>query len=135
LGGTYSPSVNAGTDFAPRQEYTMQVGFSSAPANVDTLVATTMELIETLQRQGPSAADVEKVKEQLLREHQVEVKQNAFWAGNIAARLRAGEDIAGLGDPYTAMITALTAAELQAAAKTYLNTGNYARFELLPGGK
>ncbi len=135
LGGTYSPSVNAGTDFAPRQEYTMQVGFSSAPANVDTLVATTMELIETLQRQGPSAADVEKVKEQLLREHQVEVKQNAFWAGNIAARLRAGEDIAGLGDPYTAMITALTAAELQAAAKTYLKTGNYARFELLPGGK
>ncbi len=132
LGGTYSPSVNAGMEFAPRQEYTVQMSFSSAPANVDTLVATTMGLIRTLQQQGPSAADVAKVKEQLLREHQVEVKQNAFWVGNIAARLRAGEDVAGLGDPYTAMIDALSAGELQAAAKKYLNAGNYARFVLLP---
>lgn len=132
LGGTYSPNVSAGEDFAPTPRYTVEFEFTSSPANADTLFRVTMGLVRKLQHEGPSAADVEKVKEQILREHQVEVKQNAFWAGNIAARLRAGEDVAGLGDPYTAMIEGLTAAQLQRAAGVYLNTKNYARFVLLP---
>jgi zinc protease len=132
LGGTYSPSVNAGEDFAPRPEYTVALSYSSSPANADTLFTVTMGLIRRLQQDGPTAADVEKVKAQLLREHQVEVRQNAFWVGNIAARLRAGEDIAGLGAPYAAMIEGLSAGQLQRAAEVYLNRKNYARFVLLP---
>lgn len=132
LGGTYSPGVSGANHKVPRQDYTVVVEFGSSPANVDTLSKTMFALIDSLQNTGPSAADVEKVKEQLLREHQVEVKQNAFWVGNIAARLHYGEDPAGLGAPYTAMIDALTASQLQAAAKRYFNTKNYAKFVLLP---
>ena len=132
LGGTYSPGVSGSNAKVPREEYTLTVQFESSPANADTLSKTVFALIDTLQANGPSAADVEKVKEQLLREHQVEVKQNAFWAGNIAARLRYGEDPAGLDSAYTQMIEALTGAQLQAAAKAYFNTKNYAKFVLLP---
>jgi len=108
------------------------VEFGSSPANVDTLSKTVFMLIDSLQRQGPSVADVAKVREQLLREREVQLKQNAYWAGNIAAWLQAGEDIAGLGTPYTAMIQALTPGDIQAAARLYFNTNNYARFVLLP---
>lgn len=132
LGGTYSPGVSGSNAKVPREEYTLTVQFESSPANADTLSRTVFALIDTLQANGPSAADVEKVKEQLLREHQVEVKQNAFWVGNIAARLRYGEDPAGLDSAYTQMIEALTGAQLQAAAKEYFNTRNYAKFVLLP---
>ncbi|MDE3215969.1 MAG: insulinase family protein, partial [Gemmatimonadota bacterium] len=135
LGGTYSPGAGGGMRFAPRQDYTVQMAFESSPDRADTLFATTMRLIEALRSAGPSAADVDKVKAQLLREHQVEVRQNNFWAANIAGRLRTGEDLAGLGDPYYAMIGQLTAAQLQRAANAYLNTKNYARFVLLPGKK
>ncbi|HEU4988781.1 MAG TPA: insulinase family protein, partial [Gemmatimonadaceae bacterium] len=132
LGGTYSPGVGGGLSKVPREEYQLTVQFESSPANADTLSATTFALIDSLQRSGPLAADVEKVKEQILREHEVEVKQNAFWLTNIAARLRYGEDPAGLGAPYAAMIDAISGAELQAAAQRYFNTRNYAKFVLLP---
>lgn len=132
LGGTYSPQVGGSMDKVPREQYTVTVEFGSSPANVDTLARSVFAMIDTLQARGPDSADVEKVREQLRREHEVEVKQNAFWAGNLAARIHFGEDPAGLGAPYTAMIDALSASQLQAAAKRYFNTGNYAKFVLLP---
>jgi predicted Zn-dependent peptidase len=75
---------------------------------------------------------VDKVKEQILRAREVETKQNSYWLGNIMARDEAGEDLGGLGGPYDEMVKSLTAAQLQAAAKLYFNTKNYARFVLLP---
>jgi predicted Zn-dependent peptidase len=81
---------------------------------------------------APSESDVNKVKEEILRSREVEVKTNAYWIGNIAARDQAGEDFAGLGSQYDEMVRKLTPADLQRAAKLYFNTGNYARFVLLP---
>lgn len=135
LGGTYSPGAGGSMEKVPHEVYTLTVQYGSAPGNVDELSKSVFALIDTLQMRGPDSADVEKVRAQLLREHEVEVKQNAFWAGNIASRLQNGEDPAGLGAPYNAMINALSAAQLQAAARAYLNTKNYAKFVLLPEEK
>ena len=135
LGGTYSPYAGGSMQKVPRGEYTMSVQFGSSPENADKLSRTVFALIDTLQTRGPDSADVEKVREQLLREHEVEVKQNAFWAGNIAGRTHSGEDPAGLAAPYSAMIDALSAAQLKAAAATFFDTKNYAKFVLLPEAK
>jgi predicted Zn-dependent peptidase len=77
-------------------------------------------------------ADVEKVKEQLIRTRETDIKTNAYWAGNIAGRDQSGEDIAGLLEPYDRMIRNLTPAQIQQAARLYFDTKNYARFVLLP---
>jgi zinc protease len=135
LGGTYSPSVGGGCSRTPRQSYTIEVQFGSSPDNVEKLTRTTLALIDSLKNQPPAAADVEKVKEQMLRGHEVDVKQNAYWLGNVSARDQAGEDLGGLAGPYDDMIKALTGAQIQAAAKQYFNTANYARFVLLPETK
>ncbi|MGZ3710079.1 MAG: M16 family metallopeptidase, partial [Bdellovibrionota bacterium] len=132
LGGTYSPNVRGGCSREPRQEYTIQVGFGSSPENVEPLYSATLALIDTLKARPVPQADVEKVKEEILRSHEVDVKTNSYWASNIAARDEAGEDLGGLGTPYDDMVKALTPALIQEAAKTYFNTANYARFVLLP---
>ncbi|CAA9350875.1 MAG: Probable zinc protease pqqL, partial [uncultured Gemmatimonadaceae bacterium] len=134
LGGTYSPSVGGGGSREPRAEYTVQIGYGSSPENADRLTSTVLALVDTLQRRGPSAADVAKVREQLARGREVQLKQNAYWLGNIAGRDQAGEPLAGLLAPYDAMIRALSPAQVQAAARKYLDTKNYARFTLLPEG-
>jgi len=72
------------------------------------------------------------VKEALIRAREVEVKQNGYWVGNILGRDQAGEDIAGLGAAYDEMLKNISAAQIQAAAKKYFDTTNYARFVLLP---
>jgi len=132
LGGTYSPNAGGSCGRLPKQEYSINVQFGSSPENVERLSKGVFSLIDTLKAKGPSQADVDKVKEQILRSREVETKQNSYWVSNIGARDQAGEDIAGLGSQYDEMVKSLTAAQLQAAAKLYFNTANYARFVLLP---
>ncbi|HZJ01259.1 MAG TPA: insulinase family protein [Gemmatimonadaceae bacterium] len=132
LGGTYSPSVGGSCQREPRQEYAVSVAFGSSPENVEVLSKATMALIDSLKAQPVPQADVDKVKEEILRSREVEVKTNAYWLGNIAARDQAGEDLAGLGPAYDEMVKKLTPAMIQAAAKKYFDTSNYARFVLLP---
>ena len=132
LGGAYSPNVSGGCGRLPRQEYSITVQFNSSPENVEKLSKSVFALIDSLKTHGPSASDVAKVKEQLIRAREVEIKQNGYWVGNILARDQAGEDIAGLLGPYDEMLKNLTPAQIQAAAKKYFDVTNYARFVLLP---
>lgn len=133
LGGAYSPSVGGvGCSRTPRQEYMLEVQFNSSPDNVETLSKTVFAMIDSLKMHGPAQADVDKVKEQLVRAREVDVKQNGYWVGNILARYVSGEDIAGLLGPYDEMLKDLSGAQIQAAARKYFDTANYARFVLLP---
>jgi zinc protease len=132
MGGTYSPNISGSGSRAPRQEYTISVGYTSAPDKVDTLTKTVFTLIDALKKAPPSQADVDRVKAQLIRSREVEVKQNGYWMGNIVARDRAGEDLVGLLSAYDEMVRKLTPAQIHDAAVKYFNTGNYARFILLP---
>ena len=99
---------------------------------MEKLSASVLSIIETLKATPPTEAEVNKVKEQMIRSREVELKTNRYWLSNLESRTEAGEDIAGLLAPYDAMIQALTAAQIQAAARQYFNTKNYARFLLLP---
>jgi zinc protease len=132
LGGTYSPGVGGGCTRDPRQEYAVSISFGSSPENVEVLSKATLALIDSLKNNPVTQADVDKVKEEILRSREVEVKTNSYWAGNIAARDQAGEDLAGLGSAYDEMVRKLTPAMIQQAARTYFNTQNYAKFVLLP---
>jgi zinc protease len=132
LGGAYSPSVGGGCGRLPRQEYNITVQFNSSPENVEKLSKSVFALVDSLKNNGPSVADVAKVKEQLVRAREVETKQNGYWVSNILGRDQAGEDIAGLLGAYDEMLKNISAAQLQAAAKKYFDTANYARFVLLP---
>jgi zinc protease len=132
LGGVYSPSASGGCSRVPRQEYSIEVQFNSAPDNVEKLSKSVFALIDSLKTQGPTQADVNKVKEEITRAHEVEVKQNNFWLGNIMGREQSGEDITGLLGAYDAMIKNLTPGLIQETAKKYFDTSNYARFVLLP---
>jgi zinc protease len=132
LGGTYSPNVSGGCSPKPRNEYSIRISYGSSPENVELLGKTVFALIDSMQTQGPSAADLEKVREQIIREREVELKSNSWWLSAITTRDEYGEDIAGITDPYDDMVRKLTAAQIRDAAKTYFNVANYARFVLLP---
>jgi zinc protease len=132
LGGAYSPSAGGGCSRLPRQEYSFSVQFNSSPENVERLTKSVFATIDSLKTQGPNAADVAKVKEELMRAREVEIKQNSYWLANIMAREQAGEDVSGLLGAYDTMLKDLTPALIQDAAKKYLDTTNYARFVLLP---
>jgi len=134
MSGTYSPGIGGGATKIPRPEYSITINFGSSPDNAEKLYRAAMAIIDTLQTRGPSQDDVDKVREQLIRTREVDLKQNAFWISNIMSREQTGDDIAALLGPYDDMIRKLTPAQVQQAAKLYFNMNNYARFVLLPEG-
>jgi zinc protease len=116
----------------PRQEYTIQAFFPSSPDNVDKLSAALFRVIDSLKNFGPNAADLTKVREQIVRSRETSLKQNAYWMQSITARDQNGEDLAGMLAPYDALVASLTAKEIQDAAKLYFDTKRYVKVVLLP---
>src|SRR6188474_1342249 len=68
LGGTYSVGVGY-SDTSPERGYgTTTVQFGSSPENADRLTNVVMTELERLRREGPTAAEVQVVKETEKRE-------------------------------------------------------------------
>lgn len=131
LGGTYSVSVGAQVTRLPRPEYSVSFQFGSAPARADSLYGVILAVIDSTKAGAIADADVQKVREQQLRGLEVNRKENAYWLTNLSARLEHGEDPRGLL-AYEGLIRGLSRAQLQAAARQYLDGANVARFVLLP---
>jgi zinc protease len=134
LGGTYSVSASAGYTKYPREEYSLSIDFGSSPDRTEELVKSVFREIELLKTQGPTDKQVADVKELLLRDLETNSKQNGFLLLNISARYQQSEDLAtlfGLADYYKKV----TAATIQEAARTYLDTKNYVKVTLFPETK
>lgn len=135
LGGAYSPSGGGSCTYAPKQRYTMQVQFNSAPENVEKLSKTVFAIIDTLKNKPATAEDITKVKEGIIRQREVLLKQNTYWLSSILTRAQTGEDLSGITTPYDDLVKNISAESLQNAAKKYFDVNNYARFVLLPEQK
>jgi zinc protease len=99
MSGTYSPGIGGNATSIPRPQYQITINFGSSPENADRLYRAAMAIVDTLKTQGPTQADVDKVREQLIRTREVDLKQNAFWISNIISRGQSGEDVAALLAP------------------------------------
>lgn len=131
LGGTYSVSVGADVSKRPRAEYSVSIQFGSSPTRADTLFRAVLAVIDSTKGGAIREEDVQKVREQQLRSWEVNLRENSYWLGNLAAREENGENPHGLLT-YDQLIRGLSAAQLQAAAREYLHVSRYARFVLLP---
>jgi zinc protease len=132
MSGTYTPGISSASTKIPVPQYSITTFFSSSPENVEPLTRAVFAVIDSLQKSGPSQADVDKVKEELLRTHELELKQNTYWVSMIQAHDQNGDDIAGVLAQYDVMVRRMTPADVQQAAKLYFNTKNYVRVVLLP---
>lgn len=131
LGGTYGVGVSASLEHFPREEYSVNIGFSSDPDRTDELTRVVFEQIDSLKAVGTTQVYVDKVKEMRRRAREVDLKENGFWRGALQ-----GFDIDGT-DPlqllrYEELVSGLTPDKVQRAAQQYFNTERYARFVLYP---
>lgn len=132
LGGTYSVNAGGALSKYPKAEYQFTISFGSAPEQVDTLWSVVLAVIDSVKQQGATAEELQKVREQQLRTQEVQLKENAYWLGNIAARIEHGEDPRGLASYTNDFILKLTSEQVRDAARMYLDLTRYARFVMLP---
>ena len=131
LGATYSVGVSASSDRLPRPEYSFQISFGSAPERAEELVSTVFQEIDSMAHAGPTADEIEKVRETQRRERETSLRQNGYWLGQLVGYARAGLDFADILT-YERLIDALRPATVRDAAAKYLRQDRYVRVTLMP---
>jgi zinc protease len=131
LGGTYSVGVSY-SNTSPQPGYGVtSVQFGSAPENVQKLTAAVMAEIDRLRREGPSAEDVQAVKEGEKNDLQTAVRQNGYWLSSLQAMHLLGRD------PKRILLRgeradSLTQENVHAALRKYFPNDRHTEVTLMP---
>ena len=96
LSGTYGVSVGYDTTLPLPGYGAVVIQFGSAPENVEALSKAVFAEVERLKTQGPTADDVNKVKEMEKRDLETSVRQNQYWVGSLQTVHMYGWDPAGI---------------------------------------
>lgn len=134
LGGTYSITASPGYTKHPRPEYSIRIQFGSSPDRTEDLIKRVFEEIQKFKNEGPTEKQLNDEKEALIREFEVNSKQNNYLLGQIALRFFHGEDPEGVW-MITDYYKKLDAATIKEAANKYLNTSSYVKVSLFPEPK
>ncbi|MEI6764059.1 MAG: insulinase family protein [Bacteroidota bacterium] len=134
MSGVYSPQVQFTCEQYPKSEFNLMVMFGCSPKNTGKLTKAVLGIVEKLGKKGPTAVDLDKAKELLLREREVDAKTNKFWLTKIESIYFNNDSPEGI-KTYADAVTAVTIKDLQDAAKSYLKINHYVRAVLLPEDK
>jgi zinc protease len=131
LGLIYTYGVRGELSRVPNSNFKIGMAIPCKPENVDRVIQEIFSEIKKIQGNGPEQTDLEKVRENWRKQHQIDVRTNQYWLDNLqdAALYRT--------DPEEILeaekrIQALDQAGIQAAAKKYFNTQNYVQVVLYP---
>ncbi|MBC7919008.1 MAG: insulinase family protein, partial [Rhodoferax sp.] len=131
MGAVYSPSLSAQFSKLPYGHYHVNLTVPSSPENVGKIADASLAEMQKLKDEGPQAGDLAKVKENWIKNFREAVKTNGYWLSVLRSSLEQGEDPARVLT-YEARVKALTAADVQRAARQYLDTQNMVQMALNP---
>ncbi|WP_017260090.1 M16 family metallopeptidase [Pedobacter arcticus] len=132
--GVYSPRVNVNYDNEPKAQYSLGISFSCASANVDKLIAATIDEVKELQKNGASADDIQKFKAEEVRQLELQTRENGFWLGYLQNAYDNNKDPKAVL-AYNKSLVEVSNASTKTAANKYLKSDNFIKLILLPEKK
>lgn len=130
----YGGGMGGSLERTPYEHYLIRVSVPTGPANVDKVIAATFAEIAQIKEHGPSAADLEKVKQHWIQVHRRSMRENGYWQGRLSRAVLYGTDPA-LILTYEQRVAALTAQDVKDAAARYFNMNNYVQLVMYPEKK
>jgi zinc protease len=121
-GGTYGVRVNGEVRSYPNAHYQMQIMFETNADQRDKLIAKVQEGLQDIVQHGPSEANLNKVKEYMLKTHREQLRDNGIWKNNIYLYHFYGIDLL---TGYEKILTGLTPADIQKFAATIVSQNNH----------
>ncbi len=77
----YSIDASPSSTKFPDEEYTITVAYGTSPQKLDELKKTVFDIITQYKNNGPTAEEVAKAQEKMVREREVALRENGFWMG------------------------------------------------------
>jgi zinc protease len=124
MGGVYHVNVGAFISREPTQRRTLSISFGCDPDNVDKLKTAAFAEIEKFAKDGVTAEYLDKVREQLRRARETDLKENRWWLDEIRSSYYFGEDFTKSTD-LDAIEKRVTSDNVKATAKKFFTPNNY----------
>ena len=131
LAGIYGGGMFGTLNKYPYNNFSMGASLPCGPENVDKLIAATHEEIQKIKTNGPAVEDLNKVKETWKQQHEVNLRENAFWARQLLQSVELGTNLESVLS-YEKRISLLTPLDVKDAANKYLDMKNYVQIVLNP---
>ena len=131
MSGIYGGSINGGLSKRPYPSFAVQASFPCGPENVDKLTKALFDIIREAQEKGIEQKNLDKVKETLKKQNEDRMQSNDHWLNSLSRAWIDREDPTWI-TRYATQLQALTTADIQEAAKKYLNMNNYVKGVLYP---
>ncbi len=131
LSGVYGGGMSGSLSKFPYSNYALSASFPCGPENVDKLIAAALAEINKLKTNGSTEADLNKVKATWKQQHEVNLKDNGFWARQLLQSVEYGTDATTVLS-FEKRMEALTAKDIKDAATKYLDMKNYVQVVLNP---
>ena len=118
----------------PYGHYSVALNLPTGPENVDKVIAAAFAEISKMKTDGPSAADLEKVKLNWITRQQKSLRENRYWMSQLMGSVTQGRDPAQILR-FEQRVRAITPQAIKQAAQRYLNMDNYVQVVLYPERK
>lgn len=125
LGAAYTVGVRGALERWPWEHFQITVGFTCDPDGVDSTLDSIFEEFERFRTEGPSAEVVEKVKENLRRQRQVDLETNRYWSGALRFVWENDLDPSLILDYEESLDRLLDPESIREAANRYLTEDHY----------
>ncbi|WP_322400482.1 M16 family metallopeptidase [Massilia luteola] len=134
LGLIYAGQMGGALLRIPYEHYEISAQLPTGPDKVDPLVAALFAEIDSVKANGPTQAELDKVKANWRQNFMHWQHENNYWLSNLEASLLENTPPSRLLT-ITDEVEKLTVADVQAAARRYFDKDNYVQVVLQPEAK
>jgi len=134
MGGVYSTNIRASLEKIPYGKYSIGAYIPCGPENVNKLIDSTIQLVKTLKKDGPSEVNLNKVKEKWRKKYEEDIKTNNYWLSILSASFTNETDPKRVLT-YIKRVDALTVQSVKEIANKYFNEDDYVVGILMPEEK
>ncbi len=120
-GGTYGVSVSARLNNLPKPNVMFQVYYQTDPDKYAHLNSRIDEIMKDFAKNGPSATNMDKVKEYMVKKHQENLRENSYYSRTMREYLVNGVDQC---TDYEKILDSITAEDVRLVIDNLLKQNN-----------
>ncbi len=128
-GGSYGVGVRGSINNTPIDEAVIMMQFDTDPEKQEKLMGIIHSEVEEIVANGPREDDLKKVKENLLKKYEEDLRENAWWQSAIVLYY---QDKINLVDDYKATVETLTPELIKTTLKKITDQGNVIEVVMKP---
>lgn len=128
-GGSYGVGVRGSMNNIPTEQATLLMQFDTDPEKQAKLMGIIHAEVNEIVVNGPREDDLQKVKESMLNQHDIDLKENSWWRNIIELYYQDGIN---LPKEYKASVNALNKTSIQNTLKEVVKQGNVIEVVMTP---